>query len=374
MPQTKILVVDDSALMRKLLTNLLEADPELRVIDTARDGQEALEKALALRPDVITLDIEMPGMSGLTMLTELMARFPIPTVVVSGREDPDLVMESLQLGALDFVVKPSGTISVDLYKIQDELIAKVKLARRVSVRDVLKQIEPLPGERRAVSPGTKPLRLRNQRVVVIGASTGGPQALDYLLSHLPARLGAPILVIQHMPAGFTNSFARRLSQRCQLIVKEAEDGDLVKDDHVYIAPGGYHMIIAQSDSEVRIRLDSLPPTGLRPSANVLIRTVVQVYGPNVIGVILTGMGSDGAEGLELIKQHGGTTIAQDETTSVVYGMPRAAIERGVVDQVLPLWEIPAALERLLRLPSVPWPSSDSSAQRQEVNNAKHGHV
>jgi len=339
----RVLVVDDSALMRKLISDLLESDPRIEVVDTARDGYEAIEKVAELHPNVVVMDIQMPRMSGLEALSRIMSQWPIPMVMLTGLTDPGLAIEALQRGAVDFVLKPSGTISVDIYKIRQELIEKVKLATLVNPRKMALRIEPT-----VLSPLRVSFRLSGRRVVAIGASTGGPKALDYFLSRLPARLPAPVLVVQHMPPGFTRSFAERLNQHSSLLIKEAEDRDLILPGRVYVAPGDHHMLVERQAGREIIRLVKSPRVkGLRPSADVTMGSVAEVYGAGSIGIILTGMGSDGTDGIKAIKERGGVTIAQDKATSVIYGMPRAAVESGCVDKVLPLNDIPEEIVRLL---------------------------
>ena len=342
--KVQVLVVDDSALMRKLISDLLESDPRIEVVDTARDGVEAVQKTCRLHPDVVTMDIQMPRMSGLEALSHIMSQCPTPVVVLTGLTDPNLAFEALERGAVDFVLKPSGTISVDIYRVRQELVEKVKLATLVNLRKVTAQAAPTAPLALKVPPGAT-----GKRTVAIGASTGGPKALDHLLSSLPASLPAPVLVVQHMPPGFTRSFAERLNRRSPLLVKEAEEGDVVLPGRAYVAPGDHHMLVEKRAGREIIRLDKSPRVkGLRPSADVTMRSVADIYGAGSIGVILTGMGSDGTEGLKAIKERGGVTIAQDRATSIIYGMPRAAVESGCVDKVLPLDKIPGEIVRLLR--------------------------
>jgi two-component system chemotaxis response regulator CheB len=348
------MVVDDSALMRRLISDLLESDDGIEVVGTARDGQEAVEKVATLRPDVITLDVEMPRLNGLEALSQIMQQFPTPVVMLTGLGDADVALEAMERGAVEFVVKPSGTISVDLYKIREELIRKVRLARLANLRKLTRL--PAPA---SVIPPPVPAAGRKrseQHAVIIAASTGGPRAVEHVLAALPGDLPATVLVVQHMPAGFTRSFAQRLDQRSALRVQEAEEGDRVTAGHAFVAPGGYHMrvrpgsrnsgsILSSSKGSI-VRLDdSAPIGGLRPAADITMIDVAEVYGIGSVGVVLTGMGSDGARGIQQIKAAGGVVIAQDQETSVVYGMPRAAARTGVVDQVLPLSDIPAAIVR-----------------------------
>lgn len=335
----RVLVVDDSHLMRKLIANLLTSDPDIEVVGATGDGAEAIELAGKLRPDVITLDIEMPGMSGLDVLGRVMSEMPTPVIVVSGLTSPDVAIRSLQLGAVDFVLKPSGPISVDLYKIQADLLAKVKIAPLARLSQG--SIPHLPEPSVAVKM-TRPA-LASRSVVGIAASTGGPQALEQLLPRLPADLPAALIVVQHMPAGFTRSLAERMDRYSPIAVKEATHRERVQVGRAYVVPGDYHLTIRpnpDSPGEGFVCLDRSPPIGgLRPSANMMLRSIAEVYGPRAVGVILTGMGSDGREGLRFIKERGGFTIAQDQATSVIFGMPKAAIESGYVDRIVPLGDI-----------------------------------
>jgi len=349
--KVQVLVVDDSALMRRLISDLLESDPRIEVMDTARDGYEAVEKVAGLHPDVVTMDIEMPRMSGLDALARIMIQCPTPVIMLTGLSDPSLAIEALERGAVDFFVKPSGTISVDIYKIRQDLIEKVKLATLVNLRQIAPQVKPSARPRSPQSWGERgkvPSRPSGGRAVVVGASAGGPRTLGHLLGRLPARLPAPVLVVQHMPSGFTHAFAERLNQHSSLAVKEAEEGDVVLPGQAYVAPGGHHMLVEKRSGRKIIRLDQSPRVkGLRPSADVTMSSVAEAYGAGSIGVILTGMGSDGTEGCRVIKEQGGITIAQDKATSVIYGMPRAAVKSGCVDKVLPLDEIPEEIVRIL---------------------------
>jgi two-component system chemotaxis response regulator CheB len=365
----QVLVVDDSGLMRRIISDFLEADPRIEVMDTARDGYEAVQKVAKLHPDVVTMDIEMPRMSGLEALRRIMSQCPTPVIVLTGLTDPELVIEALEKGAVDFIIKPSGTVSVDIYQIRQELIAKVKLATLANLpkrRLYASQVEPTARPQRSpfltIPPNIRPISKATSReapeqaspspaggwVVVVGASAGGPRTLDYLLGHLPSDLPAPVLVVQHMPPGFTRTFAERLHQHSSLAVKEAVEGDVVRPGQAYIAPGDHHMLVEKQRGKEIIRLDKSPRVkGLRPAADVTMCSVAEAYGAGSIGVILTGMGSDGTEGFRAIKGQGGITIAQDKATSVIYGMPRAALRSGCVDTVLPLDEIPEEIVRIL---------------------------
>ncbi len=348
----RVLVVDDSTLMRRLIRDILSSDPALEVIAEAPDGMTAIRLIHALRPDVITLDVEMPGMSGLDVLGYIMSEIPTPVVILSGVQDPDLAMKALALGAMDILRKPSGTVSIDLYKVGEELIQKVKAAPLSNLRQLRRGVvEPaeLPA-RRKPRPAAPPSPEAPGWAVVVGASTGGPQALAQLLAGIPAGLPAGCLVVQHMPAGFTRSLAKRLDEQSAMVVVEAEEGALFHAGWAYIAPGGYHLVVQAGSGveEACLRLDTSPPKGtLRPAADVTMAAAAAAFGRRTLGVLLTGMGSDGAEGFQAIRQAGGRTIAQDRESSLIYGMPRVVAELGLVDQVLPLGEIAQAIARIV---------------------------
>jgi len=345
----RVLVVDDSALMRRIISDLLNSDPELEVIATARNGKEALEKVAQLRPDAVTLDVEMPVMDGLTTLKELMKVCPTPVVVLSSltQEGTEITVKALQLGAVDFVPKPSGSISLDLQKVKEELIQKVKVAARV-------RPSPLHPPRLALSPSKRKeeglKQLPPKKLVLVGTSTGGPRALSEVLTKLPGNIPAALLIVQHMPAGFTRSLAERLDHLSELRVKEAEDRERVVSGTAYIAPGDYHLKVeaVPPSRQPLLRLTKEPPVnGHRPSVDVLMKSAAQAGCWELIGVVLTGMGSDGCDGMREIKAHHGKTIAEDESTAVVFGMPKAAIEAGVVDRVVPLPLIAKEIVKML---------------------------
>ncbi len=352
----RVLVVDDSKLMRRLIRDLLASDPGIEVVDEAADGQEAIRLIHQLRPDVVTLDVEMPGMSGLEVLGYVMSEIPTPVVMLTGLRDPGLAVRALRMGAVDFVRKPSGTISVDLYKVKEELLQKLRMAPLANLRQLHLDEEESP----ARAEGKKAVAGRAQRgvaaegspswAVVIGASTGGPPALERVLTALPACPSAGLLVVQHMPAGFTRSLAGRLNERSALAVAEAEEGAAFRPGHAYIAPGGHHLVLQGEPSagHLSIHLDDSPPRGtLRPAADVTMADAAGLFGPRTLGIILTGMGSDGTEGARAIRRVGGRTIAQDRATSLIYGMPRSVAEQGLADEVLPLPEIAPAIARIV---------------------------
>lgn len=430
-----VLVVDDSAFMRKMVSDMINSDPRLHVIGTARDGLDALEKVRELPVDVITLDVNMPRMDGLEFLERLMAEKPLPVVMLSSltQEGSDIAMEALALGAVDIVAKPSGAISLDIEKVKDDLLRKVRTAARarlqvrpsrarskpsvgpggtgdggtrdVGARDVGRRDwrspaaedgrrEPrfagwgrradapgharasvpdeeeggtaggpaggpatnAPGRRifRAVRPAfrghlysdagmppKRPLGGTPRVLVAIGASTGGPTAVEEVLCGLPPDLDVGIVITQHMQAGFTLSFANRLNSRCAFTVKEADHGDALRTGLALVAPGDYHMVVTPGH---RVALNQDPPVHyVRPAVDVMMISAAEVYGPRIVGVILTGMGRDGSGGMAAIKKAGGRTIVQDEETSVIFSMPNAVIVAGYADEVVPL---PKVAERI----------------------------
>jgi two-component system chemotaxis response regulator CheB len=326
----KILVVDDSLLMQKVLVDLLQSDSQISVVGTARNGEEALSKIKSLHPDVVTLDIEMPKMNGLTTVRKIMATNPLPVVMISAlaQREAQLTLKALEFGAVDYVPKPSGPISLNMNAVKNELITKVKTAASANIRQVK------PPKATAVTP---PKAKSSDRIISIAASTGGPAAVAYVLRSIPENT-PPILVVQHMQKGMTKFFSEGLKQECKIKVKEAEEGDVVQEGLALIAPGGLHMIVTKNG---KINLTTSPPVNyVRPSADVMMKSAAKTYASKNIGVVLTGMGADGAKGIEAIKKKGGVTIAQDKKTCVVFGMPDAAIKTGCVDFVTSLESIP----------------------------------
>jgi two-component system chemotaxis response regulator CheB len=334
----RVLVVDDSALMRQLLTSLLSADPEIEVVGTASEPQVARERIKALNPDVITLDVEMPHMDGLTFLHKIMTLRPTPVVMVSSltQAGAEVTLEALELGAVDFVAKPTMNLAAVRDSLAGELQTKVKAAARTRVGRRLNA-----GGVRVHHP--QPARRATDKVVVIGASTGGVEALKVLLLGIPADC-PPILITQHMPPRFTAAFAQRLNRECQMTVSEAKHDEAIEPGHVYIAPGSHHLQLARSGGQKLCMLsDAAPVSGHRPSVDVLFRSAAQAAGPAAIGVILTGMGKDGAEGMLELRKAGAVTLGQDEESSLIYGMPRAAFERGAVMHQHPLAHMATAI-------------------------------
>ena len=344
----RVLVVDDSALMRKVIPQILETDGSIQVVGTAIDGNFGLKKIEDLRPQVITLDLEMPGMGGLDMLKEIMQRHRIPVIVVSSHstEGASVTLKALSLGAFDFVAKPTD-VSSRMQEIARELIGKIKAAAQS--RGILIQSPPefsLPPSRSKVKPaiGKAPTK-----IVGIGISTGGPQSLQYLLSQIPADFPGSIVVVQHMPEGFTDMFARRLDECCALHVKEAQSGDLLAAGRALICPGSRHLKVKRLPlGDIAILSDDPRVNGHRPSCDVMFQSLAEEFGSRGIGVLMTGMGEDGAQGLGLVKAAGGLTIAQGEQSCVVFGMPKAAIESGYAMRVVELQALAATLQAQCR--------------------------
>ena len=347
-----VLVVDDSAVMRQVMTSVLAREAGITV-DVAAHPLIARTKMERHRPDVIVLDLEMPHVDGLTFLQRIMATDPIPVLVCSAlaRGGADTVLRALEYGAVDVVQKPASGIQDFLYESAVLLVDKVRAAARARARVHQHHATPpapLPPTPRhtadaVLPPLSRPLSVTTDKVVAVGTSTGGTEALRVLLTGLP--LDAPgFVVVQHMPEMFTAAFAERLNQHCQVFVKEGEDGDRVRPGCVLIAPGNRHTLVVRNGAQYVIRVTDGPLVARhRPSVDVLFRSVAQAAGPNAVGVLMTGMGDDGAEGLLEMKRAGASTIAQDEATSVVFGMPRAAIERGAVDDTMPLHRIAGAI-------------------------------
>jgi two-component system chemotaxis response regulator CheB len=344
----RVLVVDDSALMRKVIPQILETDNSIQVVGTAIDGNFGLKKIEELRPQVITLDLEMPGMGGIEMLQEIMRRHRIPVIVVSSHstEGASVTLKALSLGAFDFVAKPAD-VSNRMQEVARDLISKIKAAaqsRGIQLRSTIDL--PIPTEKPRSKPGSPK---EPTRIVAIGISTGGPQSLQYLLAQFPADFPGSIVVVQHMPEGFTDMFARRLDDCCSLNVKEAQSGDLLIAGRVLICPGSRHIKVKKLPlGDIAILSDDPRVNGHRPSADVMFKSVAEEYGPRAVGVLMTGMGEDGAQGLGLIKAAGGITVAQGEQSCIVFGMPKAAIERGHAMRVVELEALANTLQALCR--------------------------
>lgn len=362
METIKVLIVEDSPFMRKLITEILQEDEHIEVVAIARNGAEGLLKIEKLKPDVITLDIEMPVMDGITTLQEIMMKNPTPVVMLSGtnRSGVDMVMECMKFGAVNFIEKPSGSFSQDLHRIKQEMIQKVKEAVKVNMNvfrkdDSLMNVRSIPdnseeGVQKKDTEMTETIATKDslQKIVCIGTSTGGPRALYSVLPLLSGEIKAPVLIVQHMPKGFTKSLASRLNELSKIMVKEAEDGETLHNGTAYIAPGGFHLTALQHRGGLVARLDKTPSiNGHCPSVDNLFDSVSklpQLY--ERIAVIMTGMGTDGTKGiLNLKKCTQSIVIAESEETCVVFGMPKSAISTGMVDEVMPLHDIAGALNK-----------------------------
>ncbi|MCM8773909.1 MAG: chemotaxis response regulator protein-glutamate methylesterase [Candidatus Omnitrophica bacterium] len=332
MDKVNILVVEDSPLMQKIICDILSSEQRFKVVDKVSSGKEALEKIDKLDIDVITLDINLPDTDGLSLLKEIMIRSPKKIVMLSAytQRGAEITMRALELGAIDFIPKPSGEVSLDLYNFKDEIISKIKIVSQVDLKSYLANF-------RGISLVEESLSV--DKVVVIAASTGGPRAIVEIMKKIPSHCSASFLIVQHMPKGFTKSFAERISWYSPIKTKEAEEGDFLLRGTGYLAPGGYHMLLERINLDKNngfvLRLDDTPLVNhVRPSADVTISSVAELVGENTIAVILSGMGKDGLEGAKRIKERGGFVIAQDKDSCVVYGMPKAVVDAGVADKVL----------------------------------------
>ncbi len=353
----RVLVADDSALMRRTLRRVLEADPELELIDTARDGEDAVLKARELRPDVVSMDINIPKLDGISALQILLSEKICPVVMLSSltQRGAETTFEALELGAIDYVAKPDGTVS-DLGTVGRELCAKLKAAAR---QGTLGRLQRRRGHGRAAlgrqlqepapsppAPAVDRSTRSDTRAIAIGISTGGPSTILDVIPALPADLNAVVFLVQHMPGSFTGPFARRLDQASAFTVLEAEDGMEVKAGHCYVARGEFQMTVhSRASGKLFLRTPATPHTLFRPSVDVMMESVLQVFGKRTIGVLMTGIGDDGADQMVRIKAAGGYTIAESAESAVVFGMPREAIERGGADEVRPSWEVAKAILR-----------------------------
>lgn len=350
MPPQKIirlLIVDDSAYIRKILTQIVSKSPFIEVVGTATNGKEALEKVKELNPDIVLTDLIMPEMDGIGFIEEQMKRRPIPIVVCSvATESGELALTSLELGAIDFVHKPTALATDKIFEISDQIIEKVKLASEVDLQKTLKRINEKPPLERAEIP--KKI-VKNKEAIVIGVSTGGPQALRSIIPILPKDFPPPILIVLHMPEGYTKIFAEKLNESSNLTVIETQGDEIVQPGFVYLAKAGKHLSVERrSDGNVYTKLDIKPVDLIhRPSVDVLFSSAAQVYKDKLIGVVLTGMGNDGTVGCSEIKKYGGKVIVESEETSIVYGMPKMVLEAGLSDKQVPLYNLISALNEEL---------------------------
>lgn len=342
MKKIRVLVVDDSVVIRRLLTDILSQDPEIEVAGTASNGRLALAKLPQLTPDLVTLDIEMPDMDGLTTLPELRKAYPkLPVIMFSTLTSRGAMstLDALARGATDYVTKPAnvGSVSAGMQCVKDQLLPKIKALCPFNKPPAARALAATPPRK---PPVTRPRVKTSCEIIAIGSSTGGPQALSTVLRALPKSVRVPIVIVQHMPPVFTHHLAERLNQESQLTVKEAKQGDTLLPGHVYIAPGDFHMQLRRDGVAVKTVLSQGPPeNSCRPAVDVLFRSVANVYGADSLGVVLTGMGQDGLRGAEEIVHVGGVIVSQDEASSVVWGMPRAVTEAGLATRVVPLTSV-----------------------------------
>ena len=359
MDKTKVIVVDDSAFMRKAISDMIESESNFEVVAKFRDGRELVEKVDKYNPDIITLDVHMRDLDGLATLKELKRlgkNYPVLMVSSATTEGSELTLECLDNGAISFITKPSGSISLDIIKVQKNLIEQIKsITSNASSRKKLINIDKASYNYNAtvaikekdIQPVSSDMP-KNKRIdaVVIGASTGGPKALQEVLTKLPSDLGVPVFVVQHMPEGFTKVFSERLDKACKMKVLEASEGMKIYKDTIYIAKGGQHMTIGANNA---LSLNEEPAIwGVRPAVDKLFNSAIKVYGGNLISAILTGMGRDGADGTSNIKDNGGVTISEDKSTCTIYGMPKAAFETGKVDLVVPLDQIATRIIKIIK--------------------------
>jgi two-component system chemotaxis response regulator CheB len=354
MPGVRVLVVDDSAFMRHAIGRILGEADGIEVVGSAADGVQGLQAAAQLHPDVITLDVEMPVLDGLGMLRRLMTETPTRVVMLSSltTDGAAVTLDALEAGAIDFAAKPSGSLSINVGAIRDELVAKIRAAAAMPEATFLRHRQLIQSRARPAQAPQRPpaprserpqggLRIPSRRLVVVASSTGGPSALHSMVSGLPARIGAAMVIVQHMPASFIPELANRLDRACALSVREARGGDVLAEDEVVLAPGDHHLLATSSRT---IRLVQLPPVnGVRPAADVTLESVAPIWRDQALSVVLTGMGFDGCRGSRSIKDHGGAVYAQDRATSTIWGMPAAVAEAGIADRVLPLGAVARAI-------------------------------
>ncbi|NLJ80109.1 MAG: chemotaxis response regulator protein-glutamate methylesterase [Firmicutes bacterium] len=344
----RVLVVDDSAFMRKLITQIINAEPDLTVAAVARNGRDALRKLEELEVDVITLDVEMPVLDGLETLRQIMSTRPKPVIMLSSRtkKGSDTTVHALALGAVDFISKPSGSISLDLEEISAPIVKKIRLAASARIS---KPKEPLVPPAPSAGPPSFPPAAKGaaSKIVIIGSSTGGPRAIEEVFKQIPPNLPAGILIVQHMPKDFTYSFAKRLDSLFPFPVKEAAQGDLIENGKALVAPGDFHLVVG-NDRRIYLNQEERVMF-LRPAIDITMQSLPRVFGNKIVGVILTGMGSDGAEGMASIKEAGGVTIAQDRSSATIYSMPRVVAENGHADYILPLNRIGESISKIISI-------------------------
>ena len=357
MKRIRVLVIDDSAFNRRTISDMLKKSPDIEVIGTANDGEEGLKKAFTLKPDVITLDLEMPKIDGFSFLRILMAKMPMPVIVVSSRDDDANVFKALEFGAVDFLAKPTARISRDLLNIESDILSKVKGVSQLKMENLRKRIVDKGRTRsgQAKEPAKKiaadmeSIYRGDFELLAIGSSTGGPPALQSIFTALPKDLPLAIVVSQHMPPGFTRAFADRLNRLSDVAIKEAEEGDLVEKGRILIAPGGTHMTFTRRRNEVSVNISAKTIDDMyAPSVDRMFSSAAEVFEDRSIGLVLTGMGSDGRKGVMDIKNAKGFIMAESEETAIVYGMPNEAVKTGKVDKILPLDQISTEIINLCK--------------------------
>lgn len=353
----KVLVVDDSAFMRKVISDMISSDPFMEVVGTARNGEDALNLIVTQNPDVVTMDIEMPKMDGLSALKQIMEVRPIPVIMLSSltTKGATETLKALDYGAFDFITKPSSLVKVSGPEVREELLTKIRIASRANLNkpsSIQRQIRSQPVLTRMERPsGVMPHgKTKFKKIIAIGTSTGGPRALQDVIPYIPGDINAGILIVQHMPPGFTKSLAERLDSMSQIHVKEAEDGDIMQSGVAYLAPGDSHIKVTKQAGQFVIKLDNGERvSGHKPSVDAMMYSVAALNDSNVIGVIMTGMGADGADGMKRVKENRGYIIAQDEESCVVFGMPKSTIKLGVVDKVVSLNNIASEIVKAMEV-------------------------
>jgi two-component system, chemotaxis family, protein-glutamate methylesterase/glutaminase len=322
----KVIVTDDSAFMRKILSDIINSDPELEVVATAKDGQDLLDKIPEFNPDVITLDISMPNVDGVTALRRIMKEHPLPVIMVSALSDEEYTFTCLEIGAVDFIPKTSGIISIDMSKKKDIILQKIKTAAKAKIHPDSEQIWAT----------VKKCSYKQDYLIVIGASTGGPRIIESILTSLPEDFSVPVIIVQHMPQEFTSVFAKRLDSSCSFNVKEAEEGDIIRGGTVLVAPGNLNLTFEKQNGSIVCRFGSPKENNLSPCIDVTMKSAAELLRDHVLGIVLSGMGNDGTQGLVEIKKYNGYTFVQDEASCAVAAMPKSAIDAGVVDKIIPV--------------------------------------
>lgn len=344
----KVLIIDDSAFTRQAINRILEKTPNIKVIGTAIDGYDGMTKLAKLTPDIVTLDLEMPRMDGFSLLRWIMENKPVPVIIISSYGDAATVFRALELGAVDFVVKPTSKLSGELKELEDSLLSKVLNVKSFDLEKHKKTISRLGNTKPAVSSNLFKYS-KDIELVAIGASTGGPTAIQTILKQLPKNFPSGVIISQHMPRGFTNQFAERLNSIAEIRVREAEHGELIEEGKVLICPGGHHMILERLKDKVKVNIKNHSNSDKYiPSVDVMMKSAAEAYERKAMGIVLTGMGNDGRDGMLEIKNKGGYTIAESEESSVVFSMPQAVISAGAADKVLSLEDIPHEILRKIK--------------------------